>query len=262
MTEAAILARRVRRPSTATQTSRRADERELALLYQRDPASRSAVVEALMPLARTLARRYKAASEPREDLEQVATLGLLKALRGFDAERSSSFASYAFPTITGELRRHFRDTGWATHVPRGAKQLALDVTRVERQAAQPPNARETAAALGVPVSDVFEGRRAALAMRTESLDAPSPSYDDDDPSWEPVRGGGVDAGYAAAEHRATIGALTRALTPREREVLALRYGSGLTQAEIGARVGVSQMQVSRILRTVLSRLEDGCAAAA
>lgn len=262
MPDAAFLSRRLRRSHAGDPSARRADERELALLYQRDPGARDEVVRALAPLARSVARRYRYSTEPREDLEQVAMVGLVKALRGFDDERCRSFAAYAFPTIAGELCRHFRDTGWAVHVPRGLKELARNVSKAEQGAGHVPDARESAATLGVPVDDVFEGRRAALAMRAESLSQPSASDDGDGSRPATTAFGADDPSYAAVENRVTIGALTRELGEREREVLALRFGRELTQAEIGRQVGVSQMQVSRILRAALARLDTDAAVGA
>ncbi|MGI8623898.1 MAG: sigma-70 family RNA polymerase sigma factor, partial [Solirubrobacteraceae bacterium] len=142
-----LAARRVRRSGQGPTEERRRSERDLAVLYQRDPESRQEIVRALLPLARSMAARYRRGEEPLDDLEQVATVGLLKALKGFDPERGTSFAAFAIPTINGELRRHCRDTGWAVHVPRGTQELALKVARAEQEAAKSASQSATAADL-------------------------------------------------------------------------------------------------------------------
>src|SRR3954454_972648 len=172
-----ISARRARRSGPGGSTERRRHERRPVLLYQRDPSSRDEVLRALLPLARGIAARYRRGEEPVEDLEQVAVVGLLKALKSFDPERGTSFAAYAIPTMNGELRRHYRDHGWAVHVPRGTQELALRVSRSEQEAVAAGHARPTAAALaktlGESVEAVVEARVAANGMRAGSLDRPA-----------------------------------------------------------------------------------------
>ena len=176
-------------------------------------------------------------------------LGLLRALGRWDPDRGSPFVAYAIPTIVGELRRHYRDTGWALHVGRTAKENALRIRALDRRSDRPLTVAECCTALDLTAEAVVDARLAMQAMRAGSLSVP----DDPDapPLPVPVQ---IEDGYRAAEARTTIGALTRDLEPRERQIVALRFGADLTQAEIGARVGVSQMHVSRILRRVLDQL--------
>lgn len=227
-------------------------ERELAIQYQRDPSARHTVIEALRPLADGVARRYHRGEEPLEDLEQVAMVGLLKALRGFDAERGTPFASFALPTIAGEVRRHYRDTGWSVHVARNAQELAQKVSSVERAAGHSLTAEECSKILGISIEDVVTGQLARQAMRADSLDRPRVGgAETDEAAYNPAA---LDPGYETAELRATLGHLTDGLPERERTILTLRYARDLSQAEIGQRVGLSQMHVSRILRRTLAQL--------
>jgi RNA polymerase sigma-B factor len=258
-----IAARRARRSGPGGNSERRRHERSLVLLYQRDPSSRDQVLRALLPLARGIAARYRRGEEPADDLEQVAVLGLLKALKSFDPERGTSFAAYAIPTMTGELRRHYRDHGWAVHVPRGTQELALRVSKTEQAAVAAgrprPSAAELATAFDVQVEHVVEARMAANGMRADSLDRPAWADEPEGEVLGAVRGAGDD-GYASAEHRATLRRLTAGLSERDRRVLALRFAGDLSQSEIGRRVGVSQMQVSRILRRTLTELQSAASA--
>ena len=241
--------------------ARDAEDRELIRRCQQDPAPhiKAQTVEAFMPLARSLARRYHRGEEPLEDLEQVAALGLLKAIKGFDPDRGHAFASFAVPTIVGELRRHFRDKGWAVRVPRDLQELALAVQRkadeMSTEIGRPPTAEELAAKLGRDVEDVLEGREALRAMRPASLDRPSAAGDDED-ELPMARIGALDPGYERTEEAVTIGSLVRDLPERERKILALRFGGDLTQSEIGERLGISQMHVSRLLRRTIEELQE------
>jgi RNA polymerase sigma-B factor len=259
-----LAARRARRSGHGGSAERRRHERELVLLYQRDPSSRDRVLQALLPLAHGIAHRYRRGEEPAEDLEQVAAMGLLKALRSFDPSRGTSFAAYAIPTMNGELRRHYRDTGWAVHVPRGTQELALKVGRAEQQAAsrdgRRPTAGELAEAFDCTPEEVLEARMASNGMRASSLDRPARADQPEGDTLAAVFGGSPDDGYARAEQRATLHRLTDGLCERDRRVLALRFAGDLSQSEIGRRVGVSQMQVSRILRRVLGQLQESAAA--
>src|SRR5919199_670094 len=184
-------------------------------------------------------RRYQRPDEPFDDLFQVACLGLVKAIDRFDLEREVAFSSYAVPTILGEIKRHFRDRTWSVRVPRDLQELAL---RVDKKVAQlstdlrrQPTVSEIAEATGATEEEVLEALEASGAYRATSLETP--------------RGG-------EAEDGATLAQLLRAVTPREREVLRLRFEYDLTQAEIGERIGVSQMQVSRIIRQSIARLRS------
>ena len=222
------------------------------------PAARAAAVEAFMPLTRSLARRYRRGEEPLDDLEQVASLGLLKAIDGFDLERGTAFASFAVPTIVGELRRHFRDKGWTIRVPRELQELTLRVNK-ETEAAgtelgRPPTPGELAIRVGVSVDRVLEAREAAHAMRPVSLDRPALPDGETEGETLVDRFGTVDGGYARAEDGATVQNLLRRLPERERLVVELRFHEDLTQSEIGERVGISQMHVSRLLRRAMAEL--------
>jgi RNA polymerase sigma-B factor len=251
-TQAELAKRAIRRSQDPVSPSHRRSERELVLLYQRDPSARQTVIEAFRPLALGVARRYHRGEEPLEDLEQVALLGLIKALERFDPDRGSPFVTYALPTMSGEVRRHYRDTGWAVHVTRGAQELAQRLTALERSTNERLSAQEAAERLGEDVEDVVSGRLAQRAMRADSLDRPRPETESDaEPAYVPSAD---EPGYAAAEMRATIGQLTEGLSERQRRILALRFAGDQTQSEIGADLGMSQMHVSRLLRRTLEEL--------
>jgi RNA polymerase sigma-B factor len=220
------------------------------------PADRDAMIERHLGLARHLALRYSDSGEPLDDLFQVASLGLVNAVDRFDPERGVSFTTFAVPTILGELKRHFRDRGWAIHVPRDLKDAALRVRRAlaEHTGERAPTAAELAQSTGLPLETVLEALEAAGAQRAHSLDAPT----------GPDEGAGTlvdllghdDIEISRAEQRVLLGDLLTVLQPREREILRLRFSEDLTQSEIGARVGISQMQVSRVIRGALARLRD------
>jgi len=207
-----------------------------------DRRAREELVERFMPLARQLARRYHRAEEPFDDLLQVASLGLLKAIDRFDLDRGIAFSSYAVPTILGELKRHFRDRTWSVRVPRDLQELVLKVdgtvSDLGRELHRAPTVAEISQSLSVSEEDILEAMQAGGAYRATSLETPR----------------GDEDGFAQAEHRATLDRLLSAVGPREREVLRLRFQEDLTQAEIGERIGVSQMQVSRLIRQAVARL--------
>ena len=241
--------------------SRTREDRRLLERYHRhgDEAAREALVQRFLPLARQLARRYQRGSEPLDDLIQVASLGLLKAIDRFEPDRPTAFSSFAVPTILGELKRHFRDRGWSVRVPRDLQELAVRVERVgedlTRQLGRAPTPGEIAEHVGVTTEQVLEAREAAGAYRAISLDRPRDEDDED--------GGGIadsvgidDPGFGLAEDAATVERLMGVLGEREREVLRLRFVEDLTQSEIGARVGVSQMHVSRLIRQAVERLRE------
>jgi RNA polymerase sigma-B factor len=225
----------------------------------RDHHAREQLTEMFLPLARSLARRYMGAQEPIDDLIQVASLGLVKAIDRFDTSRGIAFSSYAVPTILGELRRYFRDTGWAVHVPRGAQERALlaekTLRRLSTEAGHTPSVRELAEYLEWEVSDVLDALEAGAAHHATSLDAPSRNQDDED--WSLVDSlGATDERLELVEARVSVEAVARDLPERDRKVLRLRFIDDLTQSQIGAEIGVSQMQVSRILRSALARLHE------
>jgi RNA polymerase sigma-B factor len=226
-------------------------------LDEHDPVDREVLVERFLPLARRLAARYHRSDEPFDDLFQVACLGLVKAIDRFELERDVAFSSFAMPTILGELRRHFRDRTWSVRVPRELQELTVRVDRtvtdLVRRLGRQPTVTELARAVGVTEERVLEALEASGAYRADSLEAPHSSGDEPGETVGDLLGA-TDGGFELAEYRATLGRLLRILTPREREVVALRFEHDLTQAEIGERIGVSQMQVSRILRGAMARL--------
>jgi RNA polymerase sigma-B factor len=227
--------------------------------HEGDPAAREALVQRFLPLARQLARRYQRGGEPLDDLVQVASLGLLKAIDRFDPERETAFSSFAVPTILGELKRHFRDKGWSVRVPRDLQELTVKVDRVgeqiSRDLGRAPTPGEIAEAIGVTAEQVLEAREASAAYRAVSLDRPR-DEEDEDSSGIADAVGAEDPGFSVAEDAATVERLMRVLTDRQREVLRLRFEEDLTQSEIGARVGVSQMHVSRLIRQSVARLRE------
>ena len=214
-------------------------------------------MQRFLPLARQLARRYQRGSEPLDDLIQVASLGLLKAIDRFDPDRPSAFSSFAVPTILGELKRHFRDRGWSVRVPRDLQEMAVRVERVaeelSRSLGRAPTPDEIAHHVGATTEQVLEAREAAGAYRAVSLDRPR---DDDEDDGIADSMGIEDPGFRLAEAAATVERLMGVLSDREREVLRLRFEEDLTQSEIGARVGVSQMHVSRLIRQAVARLRE------
>ena len=235
------------------------EDRALFLRYHQDgdAQARDQLVERFLPLARQLARRYQRASEPLDDLLQVASMGLIKAIDRFDLEREIAFSSYAVPTILGELKRYFRDRTWAVRVPRDLQELTLKVDRAVSELAdglhRQPSVAEIAEAVGTEQEDVLEALQAGGAYRAVSFDAPR-SANDDEPATLADSIGIDEHGFNRAEERATLASLLAAVTPREREVLRMRFEEDMTQAEIGAVIGVSQMQVSRVIRQALARL--------
>jgi RNA polymerase sigma-B factor len=236
----------------------RADRRLLERAHAGDQAARAALVERFLPLARQLARRYQRGGELLDDLNQVASLGLLKAIDRFDPERATAFSSFAVPTILGELKRHFRDKGWSVRVPRDLQELAVKLEPTSeallRELGRAPTLAEVAQRLDTSVELVLEAREAAAAYRAVSLDRPRDGDDEDGADALGQSVGIDDPGFGVAEDSATVEQLMRVLSDREREVLRLRFVEDLTQAEIGTRVGVSQMHVSRILRQAIARL--------
>jgi RNA polymerase sigma-B factor len=215
------------------------------------------MVERHLGLARHLALRYSDSGEPLEDLFQVASLGLVNAVDRFDPSRGVAFTTFAVPTIVGELKRHFRDRGWAIHVPRDLKEAALRVRRAiaEHRGERPPTPAQLAQAAGLSLEGVLEALEVAGVQRTLSLDAPASAEEEGGAALGDLLGAD-DVELARAHDRTLLASLMRAVTPREREILRLRFVEDLTQSQIGERVGVSQMQVSRILRAALTRMRE------
>jgi RNA polymerase sigma-B factor len=235
-----------------------ADEiRELLCRWHEDGdrAAREQLAERMLPLARSLARRYAGKGEPLDDLEQVASLGLLKAIDRFDVSRDVRFATFAVPTIAGELKRHFRDRGWMLRVPREVQELSARVVRsreaLTRELGRSPTVSEVATTLGAGVEQVLDAVRAADAYRMMSLDEP---LAEGAGALDAI--GGDDEGYELAEHRVLLRRGLDGLGEREREIVRLRYYEGLTQREIARAVGVSQMHVSRLIRRSIDTMRD------
>jgi RNA polymerase sigma-B factor len=226
-------------------------------LDERDPVDRELLVERFLPLARSLAGRYLRHGETFDDVFQVACLGLVKAIDGFDVTRERAFSSYGVPTIVGEIKRYYRDRTWTVHVPRDLQELTLAVDRaaaeLERELSRKPTVDDLAERLEVSDEDILEALQARHAHRAASLDAPRR---DDDQAESTVGDaiGVAEAGFEHVETRVVLGSLMTGLTPRDRLVMRLRFEGDLTQQQIGERVGISQMQVSRILRRCIERL--------
>jgi RNA polymerase sigma-B factor len=220
-----------------------------------DEAARDAVVARMLPLARSMARRYANKGEPLDDLEQVASLGLVKAVDRFDLSRDVRFATYAVPTIAGELKRHFRDRSWMMRVPRDVQELSSRLTgareRLVHDLSRTPTAAELARALDCDEDSVLEAMAAAGAYRTLSLDQP---FDDGTGPLEAI--GSDDAGFERAEARAMLAGGLGELADRERVIVRLRYCDGLTQREIAECMGISQMHVSRLIRRTVEQLRE------
>jgi RNA polymerase sigma-B factor len=250
-------------PATAAPTdsgvSRAQEDRRLLIQYHRhgDQAAREALVERLLPLARRMARRYRRSDEPLDDLVQVATLGLIKAIDRFDPARETAFSSYAVPTMLGELKRYFRDNGWAVHVPRGMQERVMQVDNavkdLSRRKGRSPSVAEIGEVLDLSQEQILEAMEAASAYDAVSLDSYRFGEEGDGETYaESI--GVDDERFDLVEYSATIAPTLQALPPRDRIVLHLRFVEDLTQAEIADRVGVSQMHVSRLIRRALERL--------
>lgn len=248
--------RRGGQPHPVSLEQRRHEQRLLRqFALSRSSALREELIDRFMPLARSLAMRYRGGSEPLEDLVQVATLGLVKAVDGFDPARGSRFAAYAAPTILGELRRHFRDHVWQVHLPRSLQELTLAVEeaagKLTEKLGRAPTVTQIAEMLEIEEEQVLEALHADQARNTLSLDAPRARGDADSaPTVECV--GNADRGFDRVE--AQLAASSADLDERERAILRLRFAEGLTQSEIGHQFGVSQMQISRIQRRALRKL--------
>jgi RNA polymerase sigma-B factor len=220
-----------------------------------DREARDQALLELMPLVRALASRYAGRGEPLEDLVQVGALGLIKAVDRFDVDRGVEFSSYAVPTIVGEIRRHFRDKAWAMHVPRRLKELSVRLSRVldelTTELGRSPTIAELAAATGVEEEDVIDALDSANAYSTRSLHAP---FDDGDETSLADKLGEDDAGFAEIEDGSLVAAGLDALDERERRIVELRFFEEKTQSQIAAEVGISQMHVSRLLRSALATM--------
>ena len=222
-----------------------------------DESARDELVQRFLPLARALALRYRASSESVDDLFQVASLGLVKALQRFDPDRGSSFPAYAVPTILGELKRHFRDRVMPLHLPRGIKERALGLGRTAEtltaELDRSPTLPEIAARAEISEDEAVEALQAVEASRTVSLDVPAVGEDGDAPSaGETV--GGVDPRLETIDTQLDVRDALGVLDDRERSCVRLRFADDMTQEEIAGRLGVSQVHISRILRRALEKL--------
>jgi len=239
----------------------RLPDEELLVVYHedRDPDARDELVKRFIPFARKLALRYVHSREPLDDLVQVASLGLLNAIRRFEPGRGKRFTSYAAPTIMGELKRYFRDKGWSVHVPRNLQERALAASRhTERLSARlgrSPTVDELGDVLNCPTEQVIEALDAAHNYHPASLDAPIAREDDDRSAL-----GDEDEGFELVEDRQMLASGWASLTETERQVVSLRLVDDLTQREISQRIGCSQMHVSRLLRRSMLRLDAAAVA--
>jgi RNA polymerase sigma-B factor len=235
-----------------------ADDRELLRRYkeQGDRAAREQLIERYMSLVRSLARRYASRGEQLDDLVQIGAIGLIKAIDRFDVSRGFELTTYATPNIIGEIKRHFRDHGWAVRVPRGLQELSIQLMRVVEQLTgelgRSPTIPELAEATGSSEEEVLEALETSRAYSPLSLST-GPSGDDDE--LDPLESLGVEEHeYELSEDRAVLEPGMRALDPRERMILNLRFYDGLTQSQIAEKVGISQMHVSRLIRRALEKV--------
>jgi RNA polymerase sigma-B factor len=235
---------------------------QLAALPEDDPQRqrvRDELVEMHLALVEYLARRFRNRGEPLDDLVQVATIGLIKSVDRFDLERGVEFSTYATPTIVGEIKRHFRDKGWAIRVPRRLQELKLALAKATSDLSQKngraPTVAELAQHLGMSEEDILEGLESANAYSAVSLDAPD-AGDDDSPAVADSLGT-TDAALEGVEYRESLKPLLEKLPPREKKILLLRFFGNMTQSQIAAELGISQMHVSRLLARTLAQLREG-----
>jgi RNA polymerase sigma-B factor len=240
-----------------------AGEKELLRRYARDPSPkvREELVERFMPLAKRLASRYSGGAEPYDDLVQVASVGLVKSIDRYDPERGTAFSTFAVPTILGELKRHFRDRGWSIHVPREVQERILKVENaladLPARLGRAPTIADIGEKLGLTEEEVLEAMHASQGHHAVSLDAsPGAGADGDEPAPLGERIGAEDLGFETVEYGVAIEPALAEISERDRTVLHLRFVEDLTQSEIAERVGVSQMHVSRILRSTLDHLRS------
>ena len=250
--------------STASSPPQRTAQHDAARLFARyrrdhDPATRDALVARFLPLAYHLARRYHGGADA-DDLQQVASLGLLKAIDRFDPERGLAFTSFAVPTILGELKRYFRDHGWTVRVPRDLQELKLRVDAISQtltgELGRSPTPAELAERANATTEQILDALAAATAHHPDSLDQPLSHEGDDAIDFLAAR----EPGFERVDDAAFVDGLLNTLSDRERVILRLRFEKDLTQAEIGARLGISQMHVSRLIRQAITTLQTTTAA--
>ncbi len=238
-----------------------ASDRELLRRYHEDGdlEARQQLIEQYLPLVRSLARRYANRGEQLEDLVQVGSIGLIKAIDRFDVDRGVELTTYATPNIIGEIKRHFRDKGWSIRVPRGLQELNVRLSQIlERltvELERSPTIPELAEAAGVTEEEVLEALESGQAYSTVSLSAPSGPGDDGE--LDPLEAlGELEHEYEVSEDRAVLAPGLDVLDERERRILHLRFWEGLTQSQIAARIGISQMHVSRLIRRALEKVRE------
>ncbi|WP_406865435.1 RNA polymerase sigma factor SigF [Streptomyces sp. HUAS MG47] len=218
---------------------------------------RNQLVRMHLPLVEHLARRFRNRGEPLDDLTQVATIGLIKSVDRFDPDRGVEFSTYATPTVVGEIKRHFRDKGWAVRVPRRLQELRLALTTATAELSQrhgrSPTVHELAEKLGISEEEVLEGLESANAYSTLSLDVPD--TDDESPAVADTLGA-EDEALEGVEYRESLKPLLEDLPPREKRILLLRFFGNMTQSQIAQEVGISQMHVSRLLARTLAQLRE------
>jgi RNA polymerase sigma-B factor len=224
-----------------------------------DTTAREELVQRHLPLVRSLARRYAGRGEALEDIEQVGAIGLLKAIDRYDLEREVSLTTYATPNVVGEIKRHFRDKGWAIRVPRGLQELNAKMSgtieRLTIKLERSPTIAEIASELATTPEQVLEAMEAGSAYSTVSLSSGPGGGDDDD--FDPMESiGAEDEEYERTEQRASLEPALETLPEREREILRMRFEEGLTQTQIAEKIGISQMHVSRLIRKSLARMRD------
>ncbi|MFB7512629.1 SigB/SigF/SigG family RNA polymerase sigma factor [Streptomyces sp. NPDC056144] len=221
---------------------------------------RNTLVELNLSLVKFAARRFRNRAEPTEDIVQVGTIGLIKAINRYDPERAVDFSAFALPTIVGEMKRFFRDTSWAVRVPRRLQELRIELAKatdaLEQSLGRLPTRAELAERLGVPEDEVAEGQLAAHGYAARSLDATA-GDDDDSPGAAARRLSTSEPAYELIESLTALRPLLARLDARDRRILELRFGEELTQTEIGLQVGLSQMHVSRLLTRILGELRRG-----
>ncbi|MFF3688095.1 SigB/SigF/SigG family RNA polymerase sigma factor [Streptomyces sp. NPDC002187] len=236
--------------------------RRLAALEEGTPEHqyvRNTLVELNLSLVKFAAVRFAGRAEPMEDIVQVGTIGLIKAINRFDVDREVEFASFALPTVIGEIKRFFRDTSWSVRVPRRLQELRIDLAKaldvLEQELGRRPTSAELARYLQVDEAEVVQGEQAANGYTAQSLD--SSATDDEAPSAVVRRLGDVDPAFDIVDSVAALKPLIAGLDERDRLILSLRFGEELTQSQIGERLGISQMHVSRLLARILTTLRDG-----
>jgi RNA polymerase sigma-B factor len=223
---------------------------------------RNTLIELNMALVKFAAGRFRSRSEPMEDMVQVGTIGLIKAIDRFDPAREIEFSTFALPTITGEIKRFFRDTSWAVHVPRRLQELRLVLAKasdgLEQLIGRPPTAGELAEHLDLPLDEVREGMVAANGYTPSSLDAkPVSAESQDEESGFLSRLGRLDPGIEGVENHISLKPLIARLPERDRRIISMRFGAEMTQTQIGVELGISQMHVSRLLNRALAELRSG-----